>query len=156
MTRYTNIAWISVVVLCIGLVGCGRNDADRDTMGTEGTRDAQGPQGTQAAGLRVVNVELGSSIDADRRVTNDMDDFAPTDTIYVSVETDGTQSGTLTARWTYEDGQVVDETSQTISPTGRTYTEFHIFQPGGLPAGEYNVEILLDGQSVETESFEIR
>ncbi|MGH7447493.1 MAG: hypothetical protein ACRELT_08025, partial [Longimicrobiales bacterium] len=63
---------------------------------------------------------------------------------------------TLTARWTFEDGQVVEETAQTISPTGQTVTEFHISMDGGLPAGSYQVEILLNGQSVEQEEFEVR
>ena len=32
-------------------------------------------------------------------------------------------------------GQVVDETTQTIVPTGNDATEFHVAKPGGLPAG---------------------
>lgn len=106
--------------------------------------------------LRVTEVDLGRTIDADRRVSDETDDFEATDTVYVSVDTDGTASGaTLTARWTFEDGQVVDESTQNLSSTGPTVTEFHISMPDGLPAGEYQVEILLDGRSVETEEFEV-
>lgn len=106
--------------------------------------------------VRVTEVELGRTIGADRRVTDEVDDFAAMDTVYVSVDTDGAASGaTLTARWTYEDGQVVDESTQTISPTGPTVTEFHISKPDGFPAGGYQVEILLNGRSVETEEFAV-
>lgn len=108
--------------------------------------------------LSVSEVDLGKSIDAEMRVSDndDTDDFAPADTIYVSVETTGTATGsTLTARWTYEDGQVVDESSQTISPTGPAVTEFHISKPDGFPAGAYQVEILLNGTSVETKDFDV-
>lgn len=109
--------------------------------------------------LTVSEVDLGKSIGADMRVSDndDTDDFAPADTIYASVETTGSATGsTLTARWTFEDGQVVDESSQTISPTGPTVTEFHISKPDGFPAGEYEVAILLNGTSVETKSFEVQ
>lgn len=108
--------------------------------------------------VRVTEVELGRAIGADRRVTGGAvtDDFAAMDTIYVSVDTEGVAtSATLTARWTYEDGQVVDESTQTISPNGPTVTEFHISNPDGFPTGDYQVEILLDGRSVETEEFEV-
>lgn len=109
--------------------------------------------------VRVTEVDLGKSIGADMRVSDDddTDDFAPGDTIYASVATTGSATGsTLTARWTFEDGQVVDESSQTISPTGQAVTEFHISKPDGFPAGSYQVEILLDGTSVETKDFEVQ
>ena len=119
------------------------------------------PASEAAAGdaLRVTEVELGRSIGADGRVNDDddTDEFRPSDTIYASVDTEGTATGaTLTARWTYEDGQVVDETSQTISPTGATVTEFHISKPDGFPTGSYKVEISLNGQVVESSDFEVK
>jgi hypothetical protein len=109
--------------------------------------------------VRVTDVDLGRSIGTDKRVNDndDTDEFRPSDTIYVSVDTEGTASGaTLTARWTFEDGQAVDETSQTMSPTGPTVSEFHIAKPDGFPVGKYRVEILLNGQSVESKDFEVK
>ena len=50
---------------------------------------------------------------------------------------------------------MVDETSQTISPTGPAVTEFHIMKPDGFPAGDYNVEILLNGTVAERSDFEV-
>lgn len=109
--------------------------------------------------VRVTGVQLGRAIGVDLRVSDEAETgvFESTDTIYVSVDTEGAAAGaTLAARWTYEDGQVVDESTRSISPTGATVTEFHISNPDGFPAGSYQVEILLDGRSVETEDFEVR
>ena len=123
---------------------------------------AEDPQTDAAAGdvsaaLRVSEVELGRAIGTDKRVTEDTDDFAPRDTIYASVVTQGTaREARLTARWVFQDGQTVDESTQTIAPTGTTVTEFHISQPGGLPAGNYTLRVLLDGREVETEEFEVK
>jgi len=100
---------------------------------------------------------VGNAVNEDKRVTSPSSVLSPDDTIYASVATDGAaESVQLTARWTYEDGQLVNETTQTIAPTGPAASEFHISQPGGLPPGRYQVEILADGRSVGTQQFEVR
>lgn len=146
------------LAFAIGLVpalgACGRDaDVDDETAvppATEATTDGV---------VRVTDVELGRSIDAQGRIAGGAgtDDFARSDTIFISVNTDGSAAGSrLTARWTFEDGQVVDESSQTISPSGPATTEFHISNPGGFPAGRYTVAIQLDGRTAETREFTIR
>lgn len=110
-----------------------------------------------AAPFRVTSIEVGNAVNEDKRVTSPSSVLSPDDTIYASVATDGAaESVQLTARWTYEDGQLVNETTQTIAPTGPAASEFHISQPGGLPPGRYQVEILADGRSVGTQQFEVR
>jgi hypothetical protein len=106
---------------------------------------------------RIPSVDLGKSIGADKRVTAMTANFAPADTIYAVVNTEGSAaSKTIVARWTFEDGQVVKEETQTLSPSGLATTEFHIVKPGGWPAGKYKVEILVDGASVDTKDFEVK
>ena len=143
MTRWT-------VLLAAGLMiatGCGNRETDTGT-----TEEAP----TETMIVQVTEVALGKAVGADKAVTEDATTFEPTDTIYVSVRTSGTApSATLAARWTFEDGQVVDESSQTIAPTGSEVTEFHVSNPDGWPAGAYEVAISLDGQPVETRSFTV-
>jgi hypothetical protein len=108
----------------------------------------------QPAGIQVSEVQLGNAIGADRRVVAALDTFAPTDTIYASVVTTGSAPrATLTARFTFEDGQVVNESSQELGGAG--VTEFHISKPDGWPAGAYTLEVLLDGTSAATRSFRV-
>ena len=142
----------AVVALSLTVLGCARGDDDLDRSDVAG-----GAVDTAAAALRVTDVNLGRRIGADNRITDDTDDFTARDTIYASVETRGTASGaTITARWTFEDGQVVDETSKTISPSGTAVTEFHVMKPGGWPVGKYRVAILVNGTQVEDEEFEVK
>jgi hypothetical protein len=90
-------------------------------------------------------------------VTQQSTAFAPNDTIYVSVVTNGSApSATLTAKWTYQDGQVVNESTQTIAPTGPAVTEFHIAKPDGWPEGKYKLEVSVNDQRAETKNFEVR
>lgn len=117
------------------------------------------PAGPPAAA--VTAVDLGSTVDADGRVLAGTSTFAPSDTITASVTTDtgapqASATGTLGARWTFEDGQLVNEESKTFQFDGRGTTNFQISKPDGWPVGRYRVEILLDGVLVQTREFEVR
>jgi hypothetical protein len=102
------------------------------------------------------DVRLGNAIGADKAVTTAKETFAAKDTIYASVTTSGTApSVSLRALWTFQDGQVVSDDTQSITPTGVDTTEFHISKPDGFPAGSYKVEIFVDGRSVGSRSFTV-
>jgi hypothetical protein len=112
---------------------------------------------TAGSAVKVTDVKLGRAIGGDKAITDPTDNFRRNDTIYASVATDGSSANTtLRARWTYEDGQVVDESTRAIAPNNRERTEFHISKPDGWPTGKYQVELFLDGRSVETKKFEVK
>jgi hypothetical protein len=124
-----------------------------------GPRDQGANEGAAAAdsALRVSEVSLGRAIGADNRVTNTTAEFSTRDTIYAVVETNrSAPGGTLAARWKFEDGQTVDESSRTIPADTESVTEFHIANPNGWPAGRYSVEILVNGTPARTEVFTVR
>jgi hypothetical protein len=104
--------------------------------------------------LRINTIQLGRGLNPDNTVSGHTTRFKPTDTIYVSVLTDNAGSGTLAARWTYA-GRVVSEPQKDVSYRGAAATEFHIQNSGGFPAGDYRVEILLDGKSIATREFRV-
>ncbi len=139
------------LALAVGLAlfACGRSETTTSTPST--------PPVSANAPARVSAVQLGNAISADKRVSAPAAAFAPGDTIFASISTEGSApSLTLTARWTYEDGQLVDESSETIAPTGPATTEFHIAKPDGFPAGRYKVVITADGAPAATREFEVR
>ena len=106
--------------------------------------------------VAVADIDLGRAV-SNARVAEKMDNFKATDTVYASVHTTGSSpSSTVMARWTFEDGQVVTESSQSIAPTGDAWTEFHISKPGGFPKGKYKVEVFLDSKSSGTKDFTIK
>jgi hypothetical protein len=112
---------------------------------------------TETSAIKVTNVDLGKNIGGDKHVTDATTSFSPNDMIYASVQTSGASpSATVKVRWTYQDGQVVDESVQTIAPTGDSATEFHISKPNGWPIGTYKAEVYLNGQLVETKEFEVK
>jgi hypothetical protein len=140
--RHLNRIWLP---LCVALLLAGCRGNETATTGTSG------------AGVKVTDVTLGRAIGGDKAVTDATDDFRPTDTIYASIATDGSAASTsLRALWTYEGGQVVDDSSRTIVPKNSEHTEFHIAKPDGWPTGDYQLEVFVDGRSVEKKKFEVK
>jgi hypothetical protein len=102
-------------------------------------------------------VMIGKRLGDNKLITEPTFQFAPADTVYVSVSTEGAPaSADLTAVWRFQTGQTVDSSSQTISPQGDENTEFHIVNPKGWPVGTYNVTIYADGDSVESKNFAVK
>ena len=135
--RYTRV--IVSIFLAAAVYGCSK------------------PKPAAETGVKVTDIDVGRSVTGDKTIAEKTDSFRAGDTFYVSVKTDGSgPSATLTARWTYEDGQVVDESTQNIAPTGSAAaTEFHLSKPDGWPAGGYKVEVLLNGTSAGAKDFRV-
>jgi hypothetical protein len=132
-----------------------------DTAPAPAPAPAPTPAPAPAPAAVVTAVDLGSSVDADGRVVAGTSTFATTDTITASVMTNtgsptASATGTLGARWTFQDGQVVNQESKTFNFTGPGVTNFTISKPDGWPVGRYKVEISLDGAVVQTRDFEVR
>lgn len=147
-------AFIAALML---VVACGKKENQEAT--TQGAGGAVVPPATstQPAALQVADVKLGNKLDANKQVTNTTDTFTPRDTIFASVHTTGTaQNAQVVARWTFQDGQTVDERTESVSPSGDAYTEFHIAKPSGWPAGKYTLHVLLNGQEVQTKDFTVK
>ena len=142
MTRNNKISQALCVALLLVAAGCGKK-ADTGTTGT--------------TALKVTDVSLGRAIGGDKAISDSTTNFRPNDTIYASVATEGSAvSGTLRAKWSFEDGQKVEETTKTLVPNGPERTEFHISKPGGWPAGKYKVEVFLNDQPASAKSFEVK
>lgn len=132
------------------------NACSKDTTTTDNQVSTEQQQST-AADVSVSHIEIGKNVDADKRVTEATKEFRPGETVYASVLTNGAAQNTeMMVRWTFQDGQIVDESVQTISPTGTAATEFHITKPDGLPAGKYRVEVFVNGKSAGVEEFEVK
>jgi ABC-type oligopeptide transport system substrate-binding subunit len=146
---HTRLFGTSILALTLAAVlsaACTRSSDNSGTTGTTGT----------GVGVRVSQIDMGRSLNADKTINDNTDSFKPHDTIYASIVTEGTAAtATLKARWTYQEGQVVNESTQTIAPTGDARTEFHISKPDGWPAGKYTLEVFLNGSSAATRDVEV-
>ena len=114
------------------------------------------PPTATGTSLTVSDISVGRGVNPDRTIADKTDTFRPQDTFYVSVRTEGSSSGaSLKARWIYDNGQPVSESTESIAPTGTAVTELHAVKPDGWPVGNYKVEVLLDGVSAGTHEFKV-
>jgi hypothetical protein len=127
-----------------------------------GSEDVR-PAGSEAAvtdsvattELRVSNVMIGRRIGSGNRITEPTFEFAPQDTVFVSVATQGGGDGTLTAGWRSRSGEILSRSSEPVPSAGEN-AQFRLEQPKGLKPGTYKVIVFLGDDSVETRVFAVR
>lgn len=165
MNKTLTAAVAAALLGALALAGCKKEQPATPPATAAEPATAPAPRpgdlSTPAAGVAVITVDLGNAVDADNRVIRPATTFATGDTLYASVATRAADAtaparGRLAARWTYQDGQVIDELGQDYRFSGAGHTAFRISTPDGWPTGTYKVEILLDGSVVQTRQFEVR
>ncbi len=136
-------ALLGAVLLTIAVAGCTQSSLPGD--------------------LKVAEVTTGRSVGPDGKILEDArtNMFWTTDTFYVEVATEGSADGAdVQARWKGPDGAVAAESSKKISPKGPTITSLEAAPPkdkeGRWPAGDYKLEILVNGSSQVTRDLNTR
>lgn len=104
--------------------------------------------------LSLANIQIGRSLNPDRSVASITTLFKPSETVYVAVQTAEAGSGVVGVKWMFGT-QVIDEPTKQVSYDGPASTEFHLQNSGGFPAGDYSVEIFLDGVPVGQRTFKV-
>lgn len=119
--------------------------------------DAPAPPPAMPAGLRVTGIEVGKSVTAEKVVSAPTLVFGPGDTVYASIATEGVSRGNrVGARFIYETGQLVFQSSQPVAGIGPSRTEFHIWRDAGWPLGRYRVEIFVDSVPAGSKEYEVK
>lgn len=161
----TTLALAIALASTLGLSACNR---DRGTPTETTPPPASAPtapapatpaeQPPAAPSVQVTEIVLGTQASDSERVADPKTDFAPTDrTIIASVITQASadHSGELRARWTFQDGQLVEESSQRLDFSGPGVTNFRINNTENWPVGKYRIEVSLDGNVVQTREFNV-
>jgi hypothetical protein len=104
--------------------------------------------------LRVTEVQIGRTLNADETVGITATTFGPTDTVYIAVLTSGIGSATIGVRWKFGD-RLVNEASKQVSYKDRAATDFSLKGAAGIPPGDYTAEVSFDGKPVETKTFRV-
>jgi hypothetical protein len=122
---------LTTVILCASVAACGSRP------------------------LQITAIQLGRSLNADHSVAEFTTVFAPHDTVYLSVLTTSSGSGTISVRWA-AGGNVIGEAKKPVADPGVAATEFPLQSAGGFAPGQYSAEVFLDGKSVGTKTFKVQ
>lgn len=159
MTKMTaRVGILASTLLLVGTIAACNKKNDTTVTDTTSLGTTTATVAVDTAPLRVSDIQVGKGVGSDKKIGNQTTSFGVRDTMYVSVITDGAaKDAKLTAKWTFNGKQVVNESSQTISPTGgTTATEFHVDKKSAWPKGKYTVEVMLNGASAGTKDLEVK
>lgn len=151
-------AGTQLVAIAMLAGACSRSEESRPAGAGTGVTDsaALAASASSSGKLRVSNVMIGRQVGRGNLITQPTFEFAPQDTIHVSVATEGSGgASTLTAAWRSQSGEILQQTSEPVGHAGENVA-FGLSQPKGLKPGTYKVIVFLDDDSVETKVFLVR
>lgn len=122
---------LAIAILLLAVASCGSNQT-----------------------LTVTSIQLGRAVNADNTVSGFTTTFAPGDSVYLAVLTNGRGSATIRVRWMFN-GRVIDEPQKQVTHTGAGATDFRLQNVGGFPLGDYTAEVFVNGQSAGTREFHV-
>lgn len=165
--RTLQLAVTTALIAALGMTGCKKKEAPVvvETAPPAATTPEPVPPpapvpaaNPATAPVSVASVDMGSAVGADNKVTAPTAVFGPKDSIFTSIVTEGVSNNNkLSARLTYQDGKVVKTFDETVlNGTGSNTTEYHIANNKGWPVGNYKVEVLLDGNVVQTREISVK
>ena len=152
---------LPVTVATVALVACGGGrDKGTDTATVDTAKRAadSAAHAATTGRLRVGNVMIGKRLGPENRIAEPTFQFAPQDTVYVSVGVQGAPAeGNLSARWLAHTGKTLDSTSQPISTdSAAANKEFHLAPAKGWNPGTYLITLYLNGDSVVAKTFAVK
>ena len=148
----TRVHWLALGAV---LAACGSGESR-----AAGTESAAADSATLAATAasaerKVTSVMIGRRIGTGNRVIEPTFEFAPSDTVYLSVSTEGSQGAdSLTAAWRSQTG-IMEQPRLPVGAAGEN-TAFSLIQPKGLKPGTYKVVLFLGEDSVDTKVFVVK
>ena len=151
---HASLVGVSVVMAAL-LESCGDSDRSRAEESGRAADSAKAMAGKPTE-RRVSMSMIGKRLGAGKRVMEPTFQFAPQDTVYLSVATEGSGgAGKVTAAWRSQGGEIVQQTSQPVQDAGGS-TAFSLAQPKGLKAGTYKVVVFLGDDSVDAKVFVVK
>lgn len=149
----------ATAALVLAACGGGKRDQGTETAAVDpAARSADSAAHAAKTGAqRVANVMIGKRLGPENRIAEPTFQFAPQDTVFVSVGVQGAPAaGNLSARWLAQTGKTLDSTSTAIAAGDTANKEFHLAQAKGWQPGTYLVTVYLNGDSVEAKTFAVR
>ena len=152
MKRAT-IALVLVVSASLAAFGCKKKEEAAVSMPPPAAA-ATAPPADMPGGARIERVTTAKAVNADDSPGETSATFSKGDTVYVSMWTANAPVGTeIKARWIGPDGTQFNEDRIVTDKAGDGYTSFYARNRNGWDAGNYRVEILLNGQPAGTAAF---
>jgi hypothetical protein len=166
--KTTRAVLVLLLLLALPLaLACGpRETAETDDPDDTATQTSEQEQpGTNGEGdlnpleaqMAVDDVTLGHDMNPDYTIPQDQqgDDFAPGETVHLSMEVGDTPAGSAVKVVWYGPGETqVGEETKTVN-AGDKYLAFHSNDTASWAKGDYRAEVWIGDEKVNTQQFQI-
>jgi hypothetical protein len=142
---------IIALIAMVALVGCGKKEAPKPVE-----QAAQPPPPPPLPAI--ADVVLAKGFDAGWNAVNPTTTFKPTDRINALVKTiDAVPGNKVAATWWYlKTNQLIKSDTLALVQTGANNTEFFIERAKGWPAGDYRLDVALNGGVPRSATFTVK
>ncbi|MFN2384802.1 MAG: hypothetical protein ABR576_00675 [Thermoanaerobaculia bacterium] len=153
MKRASVHALLLLFAASIAAFGCRKKEETAVASPPPAMEVTAPPAGMQG-GARVERITTAKAVNADDSPGETTAAFGKADTVYLSMWTANAPVGTeIRARWIGPDGKQFNEDRIVTNKAGDGYTSFYARNRNGWAAGNYRVEILINGQPAGTAAF---
>lgn len=152
------LPWFATGVFLLALSACGKQESAPATSAVEPPKAPTAPVkvATKPENVAITGVHTGLGIGQHNHVARETSLYAPTDTIVVSVYSDGSaKTASISVRWMASSGNVLAEDTKAVTYNGSLATPFSFSAAQGLPAGRYKAEVRLNDWLAQTATFEV-
>lgn len=149
------------LVAAVAVVGCKKDEPPPPPPVVVVPAPMPAPLPPVVATAAVTAVAIGNTVGADGKVTTAMTMFGTKDTITASITTStsdpaATVAGTLNAKLSYQDGQIVSDEPKSFNFAGPGTTNFTFSKPDGWPVGKYKLDVSLNGAQAQSTEFDVK
>lgn len=153
MNRSLWFLTIVALALTVALVGCGKKEEPKPAPAAV---QAPPPAPTPA----IADVVLAKGFDAAWKAVNPTSTFKPSDRINALVKTvDGVPGNKVAATWWYlgaKATQMIKSDTLALVQNGANNTQFFIERAKGWPAGDYRLDVSLNGGIPRQATFSVK
>jgi hypothetical protein len=147
----TGVAVLLLGAACvIGLAGCGKKEEPK--LPPPPAVEAPAPQPA------VTSVVFGKGVDIAWNAVSPQTEFSPKDRVNVVITTENASPGNvLKVLWMYLDtNQQIRADSVELKERGTNHSTFFIERAKGWPAGQYRLDVHLNGVAAKSATFTVR
>lgn len=151
ITRLLTAGLAAVLMLSIGVVGCGKKEEPKPAV------QAAAPIPVPPPVASVASVTLAKGVDISWTAVSPATEFKPKDRINLLVKTEHATPGSmLSVTWFFlGTNQVVKTDSVSLKENGANSSAFFIERAKGWPAGDYRVDVTLAGKLEKSAMFKV-
>lgn len=151
MNRSLWFLMIFVLALTVAFVGCGKKEEPKPAV-----QEVQTPPPPPSPAI--ADVVLAKGFDAAWNAVDPTTTFKPKDRINALVKTvDAAQGNTVAATWWYvKTNQLIKSDTIALVQNGANNTQFFIERAKGWPAGDYRIDVTLNGGAPRQATFTVK